>query len=274
MSTEFEQQLKGVERQMVSMSSEYPELSPVEQQECLSRLEDTIKTLTGMCESLSPPVRQACHEDTVQLVGMPDTLPGGARALTKALQHVSGFTIVREDNYKLDEDLKPVPVVEHFVCFRDNADACYALCLQVLQLVTMGGTCFGMPAAATVVNVVKPTRTPTVRAKYRRIGALVARLKEIKQEFQEIGAVRDGGLPRLSLSFVEKSWLVAQNNMPRWKRLRSQGESLDHNAYGALLLKPVARGPIEARIRAVYDEECDALIELRYLQVEGWDFSF
>jgi hypothetical protein len=229
-----------------------------------------------MRESLSTPVRQACHEDTVQLVGMPDTLPGGARALTKALQHVSGFTIVREDNYKLDEDLNPVPVVEHFVCFRDNADACHALGLQVLQLEIMpvGGTCFGMPAPATVVNVVKPTRTPTVRAKYRRIGALVARLKEIKQEFQEIGAVRDGGLPRLSPSFVDKSWLVAQNNMPRWKRLRSQGESLDHNAYGALLMKPVARGPIEARIRALYDEECDALIELRCLQVEGLDFSF
>lgn len=254
---------------MDAMTNEYPDLSPVEQQECLTSLETTMKTLTAMREGLTTPTKQAHHDDTVQLLGVPNEPLDQVQALlTKVLPCVSGFTVLREDNYQLDADLRPVPVVEHFICFRKNNDARNALGLQVLQ---------GTPGTANTtvaVNVVKPTQTPTVRAKYRRIGTLVDRLREIRQELEAIGAVRDGGRPRLSSSFIEKTWLAAPNNLPRWKRLRSQGESLDHNAYGALLCKPVARGPIEARIKALYDEECDALIELRDFQLEGIDFNF
>ena len=62
--------------------------------------------------------------------------------------------------------------------------------------------------------------------------------------------------------------------MPVWKRTRAAGESLDHHALGALLRQPVAAEGVTARFKALYDEKCDILIELRGHQLDGLAFVF
>ena len=59
------------------------------------------------------------------------------------------------------------------------------------------------------------------------------------------------------------------------KRAREHGQSIDRHVYGALKgRKPVDMAKLQAKIKKLYDEECDCLITLREFQVNGVEFDF
>ena len=55
----------------------------------------------------------------------------------------------------------------------------------------------------------------------------------------------------------------------------ASGLSLDHHTYARLVgMRPVDTAVVNARIKALYDEECGILIQLRELQMSGVEFEF
>jgi hypothetical protein len=123
----------------------------------------------------------------------------------------------------------------------------------------------------------KPIRDLVTRETYREIGMLVDRIKEIGKELQTIGAVRENGFgpPKLSDKYAERSYYIQNDTLAAWKRTRAAGYSLEYHPYMLLKHKrPIDTAKINSRIKALYNEECDALIQLREFQINGIEFEF
>ncbi len=79
----------------------------------------------------------------------------------------------------------------------------------------------------------------------------------------------DGEISELGVeSALDRSFFVKA--LPAWRLTRAHGESLDQHSYRALM----AVEDVAARFKALYDEKCDALIELRGYQLRGQSFVF
>ena len=108
---------------------------------------------------------------------------------------------------------------------------------------------------------------------FRKIGKLVERVRVIQGELKSMGAVWEGDGYKPGPKYVDKSWFVT--SIAGMKRAREAGLSIDRHVYGALKgRKPVDMAKLEARIKTLYDEECDALIALREFQLSGVEFDF
>lgn len=118
-----------------------------------------------------------------------------------------------------------------------------------------------------------PPKTAEMLSKHREIHELVKRVKEIDKELKFLGAVRESGRPVLPSSFIDKSWFAEQ--IQKWKHARAAGRVLDSHVFAPLrYCKMVDRLSLQSRLDALHFEECDALIRLRELQLEGIEFDF
>jgi hypothetical protein len=270
----FKRQLDELEGRMCGLSGDYPTLSAEEQRGCMERLDETIKSLTGIRSSLkevmvpdeSKKVVQVtcatqCKLDFHQIFyGFRNAMSGGNSTMARYMP--VDFSVETEENYKVGSDHGLQKVLEYFVCFQSDKDACYALGLEQMRL-NNGQS----------VGFVQPSRGASERAMWRRIGALVERIAAIDVEIKKMGVDHTGGqLNSLGPRFLDRTYFPQW--VPAWKRTRLAGASLDHNAYGALMRQPVDATTIAARFKALYDEKCDALIELREHQLNGLEFVF
>ncbi len=100
------------------------------------------------------------------------------------------------------------------------------------------------------------------------------RLKEIGSELLSIGAVLGYACSwKPSYKLIDKSFYMSDTCLQAWKRARATGLPSDHNASVTLKTrKPVDMPRLQERINALSNEECDALIQLREFQLNGWDF--
>ena len=154
---------------------------------------------------------------------------------------------------------------EFYITFRREEDASYVLGLQSLMLRYANA---GHP-----VGFTQPAKSSETRATFRKIGALVERVRAIEGELKAMGAVWEGDGYKPGPKYLDKSWFVT--SIAGMKRAREAGQSLDRHAYGPLKhRKPVDMAKLQAQIKKLYDEECDCLIALREFQVNGVEFDF
>jgi hypothetical protein len=175
-----------------------------------------------------------------------------------------------EKNYKLDANLKLQPAVnEWFLEFRKAGDARNALKLGEVQLNFMT-TC------GCIIKFIKPSQDFATRATFRKIGALVDRLKEIDEEYEALGAVRQGyGMPGMRGGFLDYGYLLDPNCLSKWEGILASGGVLDHNAYGALRANPVDMNRRIQTIKTLYNEECRILIDIcKFRAVDRIEFYY
>lgn len=284
LSSDFRQQLLDVEEHAIETSREYYELSPEGRRECREHLDKTAKTLLKIQKELMDAEKADLDPDSrvVQVLGISENR--GVRSSDfrrsfeashvnmrnheKDLMWIPGhFKVTNEYNYELDKDFKFKPAVEQiFLTFDHVKDAYHALSLKNFHMTIKG--IVGVP-----VKFVNPAQNSGTRETFRKIGCLVYRVKEIEEELKSLGAVSEYGRPKPPPTFFDKAYFGEM--LPQWKRVRAAGQALDHHAFMPLKCrKPVDMKSLQARLDALYNEECDALIQLREFQLNGIEFEF
>ena len=277
---EFYQQLSAVKGEITTSMTEFPDLSPEAKRECQKKLDQTVKTLLKIQKDLVEADKPDPDARVVQVLGL--NAQFGAKAsdfehsFSSAKGHPKmnpgfisdGLLLTMERNYMLDGSGKVLPGTEDefYITFRREEDASYVLGLQSLMLryANVGRT----------VGFTQPAKNLETRATFRKIGALVERLKAIENELQVIGVSRESGMPKPDdRKYLDKSCFAT--SIAGMKRARESGQSLDSRAYKPLKgRKPVDMAKLQAQITKLYDEECDALIALREFQLSGLEFDF
>jgi hypothetical protein len=176
-----------------------------------------------------------------------------------------------QDNYTLDPKTKQLqPLRMCFIKFFTEEDASFALGLTDMILnVKQGESSSSYP-----IQFIQPAQTSATHKTFRHIGNLLNRLREIHDEFNNIGAERRmGGIPKLKPEFLDKALYLT--SLSAYKFALAAGSSLDTNAYGILISRtPVDTEALQLILKPLYDEECDILIQLREHQINGVDFDF
>ena len=278
-ATEFQEQLKEVEAQMDGISREYSDLCPKDQRECLTRLETTMKSLENIRAGLVNAQKRNVDPDVnvVQVNGLQTRDYVTGLDFQQAFQEIytklppPGLSLTMENNYKIDAKKQLCQVKECFLKFQSEEYATYVLGLQTCKIsATNGRIVDGFH-----VTFTQPTQEFATRETLRKIGTLVDRLKEIEREMLSIGAVREGASWKPSDKLIDKSFFSRNEGLPAFKRARAAGLTLDYQAHAHLLFKrPVDMPRLMERIHALSNEECNALIQLRDFQLNGWDFEF
>lgn len=169
-------------------------------------------------------------------------------------------SLTHEENFHIETTTKTLkPVSECFLQFATERDAQLVLGFaQSLDLYDPSTLRYSS------VNFALPLRSPATRCRLRQIGNLLARLKEIEAEIETLGTVKYGD-PILHSHFQDKAEYAKR--LVQIKSERKAGASCDMDTYHDLrTIKPVDLSAMQARLQTLYDEKCDALIELRELQ--------
>ena len=278
-ATEFQEQLKEVEAQMDGISRGYDDLCPNDQRECLTRLETTMKSLEKIRAGLVEAQKRKAEPDVnvVQVNGLQTREYVTGLDFERSFQAIYtklpplGLSLTMENNYKIDAKKRLFQVKECFLKFQSGDYASYALGLQTCKISATNGRIID----GFHVTFTQPTQDFATRETLRKIGTLVDRLKEIEREMQSIGAVREGASWKPSDKLIDKSFFSRNEGLPAFKRARAAGLPLDYQAHALLLSgKPVDMPRLMDRIHSLSNEECDALIQLREFQLNGWDFDF
>lgn len=181
------------------------------------------------------------------------------------IESVQIENVIMEENYFPDSNKRLQRRSECFIIFKTIRSAEYALGLEKIYLL--------LPMQHCQMILTRPKQTSVVRTTYRKIGALIQRIGDIGKEITALGAVREYSRPKLPSSFLDKS--VFTEEIPKWKRARAAGQALDHHAYTPLrYCKMVDKKALQTRLDKLYNEECDALIQLREFQMDGVEFEF
>lgn len=272
---EFNQQLGAVESEMTGTAREYPDMDPEARRECQDRLDQTVKTLLKIQKDL---VKADKVDPDAKVLLVVQTRPGWevtacdfvhsfARARISGI-NPAGIELFKEKNYMLDESGKVLSgaVDEWYIRFGSEKEARNALGLQRFEICLSG--------SGYIVNFGKPVQTFAVRATFRKIGALVERIREIEKELLKMGAVYDCGKYTPDRNkYINKADFT--QIMTHVKRIRDAGLSLHHQAYAPLKhRKLVDTAVFMARTKKLYNEECDCLITLREFQFNGVEFDF
>ena len=180
-----------------------------------------------------------------------------------------------EANRNLDANLKLQPAVnEWFLEFRSTGEAMHALTLKPFDIQFKVENYW----AGYQVNFIKPAQDSATRATFRKIGALVDRLKEIDTEYEAIGAVRHGHMltPGMAPGYVDRSYFQNEASLKKWEEILAAGGTLDDTAYFSLhRLVPVDMNSRKKTIKLLYDEECHILIEIcKFRVVDKLEFYF
>lgn len=246
---------------------------------CIDSLEQTIETLCKIKKDLSSADKQMPDTNVVQLLWSGDdnktfTKEEIVKGLELMYSHQGSsalpvpliIAVSMQDNYILDANRFLKPIRMCFIKFSTDEDVCIALGLKEMRY-TEGSQGF-------TAHFILPTQTSSTRDYYRSIGKLVTRLGEIDNELTKIGAVREYGTnPKLGSGFVDKS--IVLDALVKMKAVLAIGYSLDHHMYALLAsMRPVDTSAVNARLKTLYDEECNILIQLREFQLSGGDFEF
>jgi hypothetical protein len=258
----------------------YLDMHPDGKRKCLDHLGHTIKTLKKIENDLLK-----ASNDEISSAKMVQVLWTGARDVTFTKElFVSAFahvwrkespkidSVEMQDNYELDTQKQLTPIRMCFIRFSTEEDAYSALGYERLQVNKVRSSNDGLHCMN--IKFISPVTPQPMHATLRRVGGLIKRLNDIDLELKQIGATREGGcVPTLSKAFVDKAWFVSA--LEKAKKARAPGISLDHHSYAPLMLmKPVDTALLNAKIKKLYDEECDIVIELREHQLKGLDFNF
>jgi len=272
---EFMQDLDGIKSQAMSKSKVYPDLPLEGKRKCLEDLEDTIRTLQKIKKDLKEAADHSPDKNVVQVLWK------GPASLTFTRQDViHSFAAISlpvqvvsvefQDNFTLDQNKYLQPLRMCFIKFVAEEDAATALGFQKMHLhVKLDSSSSLFP-----VEFILPTHSMATYKTLRIIGNSIARLGEIDKELKKIGAVRrHGGMPELGPGFIDKGWYLTK--LQEFKRIRAAGGSLDLHSHTPLAgMKPVDSNALKLRIKTLYDEECDILIQLREFQLNGVEFNF
>lgn len=271
---EFTDGLREVQSQAEGESAVYNDMPTEGKRKCLESLDQTIATLHKIKKDLGDADKRMLDANVVQVLWQ-----GGDNVTFTKEGFVRGFqsmchpravpnivAVSTQDNFMLDSNkfLKPIRVC--FAKFSTEEEACTAMGLK--EMIYFDGS-HGFN-----VQFIPPTQPPTTRDNYRRAGKMVARLGEINKELKAIGAVREcGTVPRLGPGFVDNSFFLGL--LAKAKAVLASGLSLDHHTYAPLAsMRPVETAAVNARIKALYDEECGLLVQLREMQMSGVEFEF
>jgi hypothetical protein len=175
-----------------------------------------------------------------------------------------------QDNYELDTQKQLTPIRMCFIRFSTEEDAYSALGYGQVQVNVRASN---KELHCVKVKFISPVTPQPMHATLRRVGGLIKRLNDIDLELKQIGATRgDGMVPTLSKKFVDKADFVSA--LEKAKKARASGFSLDHHASAPLMFKkPVDTALLNAKIKKLFNEECDIVIELREHQLNGLDFN-
>jgi hypothetical protein len=291
---EFNQQLGAVESEMTGTVSEFPDMDPEAKRECQERLNKTVETLLKIQKDLMEADKADPDARVVRVLRMEthwkattgdfvrsfeDTRISGSIPDAKQASFIKpdAIQLFMEKNYRLDQSGKVLPgaVDQWYLKFGSEKEARHALSLQSFCLQTFDlQTNQPRNKCGNLVQFAKPVQTFAVRATFRKIGPLIERITEIQNELQGMGAVYDCGEYKPDPNkYIDKAWFTAC--ISGLKRTREAGMSLDHNAYGPLKhRKPIDTAAFMARVKKLYNEECDCLIALREFQLNGVEFDF
>jgi hypothetical protein len=253
----------------------YMDMPPEVKRKCLVRLEHTIETLKKIEKDL-----KKASDDEISSAKMLQVLWSGPSDVTLTKEVFdSAFGRVRawgqgnpqidsvemQDNYQLDSQKQLTPIRMCFIRFSTEEDACNALGYERLTVMVR--------SQGIDVKFISPVTPQPMHATLRRVGGLIKRLNDIDLELKQIGATRgDGMVPTLSKKFVDKADFVSA--LEKAKKARASGFSLDHHASAPLMFKkPVDTALLNAKIKKLFNEECDIVIELREHQLNGLDFN-
>jgi hypothetical protein len=271
-AVEFTDDLREIKSQVESEAGVYADMPAEGKRKCLESLDQTIATLNKIKKDLGDADKRMLDSNVVQVLW-----PGDDKVIFTKEGFVKGFqnrritvpnivAVSTQDNFILDSNKFLKPVRMCFVKFSTEEEACTVLGLKGLN--------YADERRIFDVQFTPPTQTSTTRDNYRRAGKLVTRLGEIDSGLKDIGAVREcGTVPRLGPGFVDKGFFL--DFLVRAKAALASGLSLDHHTYARLVgMRPVDTAVVNARIKALYDEECGILIQLRELQMSGVEFEF
>jgi hypothetical protein len=284
--TEFEHGLADAKAKREEAASTYADMPPEGKRRCMQGLVDTIASLQKMQKDLLRAdhrgrvkdesnvlqvVLRGAQEKIVftqklftdafvhRLLQNPDALPGPVPCIVD---------VSIESNFEIDSNQYLQPKRMHYVEFSSKDETQMMLGLKALAL----GPDFSPKGP--VVEFVRPVMPAGKRTLLRHIGARLARLASIDTELKGLGAVREyGTVPSLGPCHVPLS--EYRQSLESCKRLRASGLSLGHHEAASLFRgAPVDADAIRARIKALWDEECDIVIELREYQLDGVGFKF
>jgi hypothetical protein len=185
-----------------------------------------------------------------------------------------GLSVATEHNYTPDANGHLKPVTEYFLHFNTHQDVCYVLAFKTIKAPFSWAT---GNASHYEIELTKPARDAATRALWRSIGEHIERVKAIDAEFLKMNVDRDNvnGFPQPPKNVLDRSFFLDPKNLPQWESTRAAGGVLGHHAFAYLRsYTPINAATLQARITALYNEQCDALIQLRKHQLAGLEFLF
>ena len=260
-------------RELRLQTEAFTDMPPEGKRKCIESLEQTIATLQRIKQDLTDAehptdlnVAQVLWRDETQVTFTKEGFLKGFQVMHRRSSVLNIVEVYTQDNFIPDANRFLQPVRMCFVKFSTPEEACAAMALEEMIYVD-GDRGFN-------IQFDPPTQTSTARDTYRRAGKMVTRLKEIDQELKGIGSVRDcGTVPRVGPGFADRSFFVGL--LVKARAILANGHSLDHHTYAPLAgMRPTDTAALKARIKALYDEECLILIQLREMQMDGVEFEF
>jgi hypothetical protein len=246
-------------------------MPPEGKRKCLESLEQTIATLQQIKKDLltehpDPTVAQVLWRGDTQVTFTKEGFVKGFQVMHRRTRVPDIVEVYTQDDFIPDADRFLQPVRTCFVRFSTPEEACAAMALEEMIYVD------GMRGFN--IRFAPPTQASASRDTYRRAGRMVARLGEIGRELRAVGAVRDcGTVPRVGPAFADKSFFLGL--LAKARTILANGHSLDHHTYAPLAgMRPVDTPALQAGIKALYDEECGLLIQLREMQMMDGGFEF
>ena len=266
----FADELRSLQSQTGSEAELFSNMPPEGKRKCLESLEQTIATLQQIKQDLlltelptsDPNVAQVLWRDDTRVTFTKEGFVKGFQVMHRRTRVPDIVEVYTQDDFIPDADRFLQPVRTCFVRFSTPEEACAAMALEEMIYVD------GMRGFN--IRFAPPTQSDT----YRRAGRMVARLGEIGRELRAVGAVRDcGTVPRLGPAFADKSFFLGL--LAKARTILANGHSLDHHTYAPLAgMRPVDTPALQAGIKALYDEECGLLIQLREMQMMDGGFEF
>ena len=266
---DFANDLRSLQSQTGREAELFSDMPPEGKRKCLESLEQTIATLQQIKQDLAehpdPNVAQVLWRDDTRVTFTKEGFVKGFQVMHRRTRVPHIVEVYTQDDFIPDADRFLQPVRTCFVRFSTPEEACAAMALEEMIYVD------GMRG----FNIRFAPPTQAASDTYRRAGRMVARLGEIGRELRAVGAVRDcGTVPRLGPAFADKSFFLGL--LAKARTILANGQSLDHHTYAPLAgMRPVDTPALQAGIKALYDEECGLLIQLREMQMmDGVEFEF
>jgi len=271
---DFTNDLRALRSQTEREAELFSNMPPEGKRKCLESLEQTIATLQQIKQDLltelptsDPTVAQVLWRGDTQVTFTKEGFVKGFQVMHRRTRVPGIVEVYTQDDFIPDADRFLQPVRTCFVRFSTPEEACAAMALEEMIYVD------GMRGFN--IRFIPPTQASAASDTYRRAGRMVARLGEIGRELRAVGAVRDcGTVPRVGPAFADKSFFLGL--LAKARTILANGHSLDHHTYAPLAgMRPVDTPALQAGIKALYDEECGLLIQLREMQMmDGVEFEF